>query len=493
MKRFFFTVVAALAFILIKIADAATLTSAIGVITPGNTTLPEETIFTPKGSLAKYVETCQTELGFDIIPQMDCRDINFRTPTNIPGFRASNDWVSHAQINSSVDVLFACRWVQNNSGESGTASGEMLIHNRHNGNTCFFKLKVKGTKNPDTNTDTGFLIFPDFAHGGTFFVQAPTTNPPPPTAFNADQFWEKPEAIVNDEREVCTRCHSAGPYIASPEIVGALAKYGLINDSHDVHGKMYKAVGSVFEKTFNSYIKLTMQNPKSSTALCANQCHLVGGNSTILDTSLSPTDAANNIIMPSINRVIDDITLHMPPSDPFSDYRWINRDIPADAGDYERMSDVKTEYPAFYCANPKYMQAHEVDNTWIMETNAFVDVIDTFNLHDGLVCLNADQPNGKCNSYETRYRCNGKWTSWQSNESPSGTGDNENRSRYVFPSACTAPYAIQARYYIGNEAHVVTGPPDRLFQYDKNGLVCRNKDQPEGESCHNYTVRFICP
>jgi Mucin-2 protein WxxW repeating region len=475
--------------------SANSLIPAKTALTPENL-LPIKTPFVSTSSFAEYVKTCREELAFDFIPQMDCRDINFRPRTNESGFQRSNDWVSHLQVNANVDVLFACRWVEKNTGFSGTASGEMLIHNRANGNTCFFKLKVEGVEpEPERDTSTGFLIFPK-ARNGSFHIQAPTTNPASPTAFNAEQFWEAPETIVDNDSDVCTRCHSAGPYIASPEIVSALAQYGLINDGHDVHGRNYKAVGIIFEKKFNSYINQTIQTPSSSTATCASLCHLVGGNSTKLNTTSSPTDATRNIIMPSINRIIDDIVKgHMPPNDPFSDYRWINRDTPADAGDYERLSAVKTEFNEIYesCKTPEYMQAHEVDNTLMMTTNDFVDVINTFNLHDGLICLNADQANGRCNSYETRYRCNGKWTSWQSHDSPGSTGDHEKRSSYSFPATCTAPYAIQARYYIGNEAHIVNGSPDRLYQFDKNGLVCRNKDQPSGESCHNYTVRFICP
>jgi Mucin-2 protein WxxW repeating region len=428
-----------------------------------------------------YIGTCKTELEFDNIPQFDCRDVNFILPGQpfptdglSPDFSQSNDFVAHNRINNSVDAVFACRWVDKTlrDGKSyiGAVSGEMIVHNRFSGKTCFFQLKEEDPNRDGRNT--GHVV---------------TTNPISPTDSRGHEFWENPSKI-----ETCTNCHIAGPYIASPSIVKALAKFGLINDGHDTFGVRYTAVGSLANK-FNPLIKKHKQPTSSFLNRCSEKCHAVGGNS----EDFTVGDFGNAIILPSIHLVIDESILkaHMPPNDRFSDYRWINRDSPADAGDYERLSAVETEFNEIYesCNTPEYMQAHEVDNTLMMQTNDFVDVIDTFNLHDGLICLNVDQTSGRCNSYETRYRCNGKWTSWQSNESPSGTGDNENRSRYKFPASCTSPYAIQARYYVGNTAHIVNGPPDRLYQFDKNALVCRNKDQPAGESCHNYTVRFICP
>ena len=435
-----------------------------------------------------YVATCKTELEFDSLPQFDCTDINFRPPTNEPNFENTNDFVAHRKVNDFVDSVFICRWVQEKLPSTNpaaevddiiAATGEMIVHNRANGNTCFFELK----------TANKTLII-----NGALASSVPmvaTTNPPSPTDTNAFQFWNPPGETV---KTACTVCHSAGPYIASPQIAEALAQYGLMNDGHDVQGERYKAVGSL-AATFNNYIAKTLD---PNLTQCSSACHVTAGKRTVFDSELfSARSITNAIIMPSLNHVIAEINARheMPPNHPFSPYRWINRDTPADAGDYERLSAVETEYNQIYktCKNPEYMQAHEVDNTLMMATNEFVDEIDTFNLHDGLVCLNADQADGRCTSYETRYRCNGKWTSWQSNEGVSGTGDNETRDRFKFPSWCKTPYAIQARYYTGDKAHVVNGPPDRLHQFNKNGLVCRNKDQPSGERCHDYTVRFICP
>jgi Mucin-2 protein WxxW repeating region len=468
-------------------ALSAGLQSASSVLTPGDIP-PIKVPADPVPSFTKYVNTCKSELEFDAIPQFPCIETLFRFTPGTGPFLNTRDFVAHRKINTFVDVVFACRWANPNpnSNVNVTAiSGEMIVHNRANGKTCFFQLQNVGTKK-DPKVDT--------------------TNPPSPSEPLAYLFWDKPEETAKTQ---CTGCHSAGPWIASSPIVEALATYGLINDGHDTFGDRYTAIGSIGPE-FNRIAKLNRQPTNSGLNTCANKCHAVGGVTpvgTTIGQSIIPDINTGFIAIPSINIVINELLgisnpnnlsklERMPPIDPHSHFRWINRDTPDNtaAGDYERLSAVQTEFSEIYetCKNPQYMQAHEVDNTLMMETDDFVDVIDTFNLHDGLICLNADQASGRCNSYETRYRCNGKWTSWQNNEGVSGTGDNETRARYKFPTSCTAPYAIQARYYIGNEAHVVNGPPDRLYQFDKNGLVCRNKDQPDGK-CHDYTVRFMCP
>jgi Mucin-2 protein WxxW repeating region len=464
-------------------ALAAGLQSASAVLTPSDIP-PIKVPVDPVPSFTKYVNTCKSELEFDAIPQFSCVDIGFRgAPREGGKFSNSNDFVAHRKINHFVDAVFACRWVASNPDIRPAISGELIVHNRSSGKTCFFQLQNVGTtKNPAVDT----------------------TNPPSPTGPLAYLFWDKPEETVKTK---CTGCHSAGPWIASAPIVAALASYGLINDGHDTFGTKYTAVGSIGPE-LNKIAQLNRQPSSSALNSCASQCHIVGGVTpagTNIGKSIVPDVNVGFIAIPSINIAIDELLgisnpnffkelERMPPTDPYSNFRWINRDTPADAGDYERLSAVETEYNEIYktCKNPQYMQAHEVDNTLMMETDDFVDTIDTFNLHDGLICLNADQTTGRCNSYETRYRCNGKWTTWQSHDSPGSTGDHEKRSSYSFPATCTAPYAIQARYYIGDEAHIVNGSPDRLYQFDKNGLVCRNKDQPDGK-CHDYTVRFMCP
>jgi hypothetical protein len=131
-----------------------------------------------------------------------------------------------------------------------------------------------------------------------------------------------------------------------------------------------------------------------------------------------------------------------------------------------------------------------VDDPEIFQTDDFPDVINRFNLQDGLVCLNSEQNGGTCHDYQVRYQCDGHWMAWQDNDDPGYSGDWETRNG--FKNLCASPTGIQARYKIGKVYHYANGPRDRLYQYDKNGLVCLNQDQSNGQ-CHDYSVRFICP
>ena len=441
----------------------------------------------PSISLAEtfsdYMNACRNQLGFSSIPRFSCKGENFRQPFSGEylglNFSESNDFVGHKRVNSSVDAVFACRWVDRNGINRQPVGGEMIVHNRKTGGTCFFELK-------DTMVDR-------------FYPQV-STFPISPTDSNADKVWDAP---VNTG--TCTRCHTAGPYIASPQIVGALAKFGLINDGHDTLNKDpenggYHAVGasgSEFAKRLNDEIG------KATQPSCASGCHVMGG-SPHIESLIGAGVVFGAVVMPSINHVIDDIltTGAMPPSNPYSDYRWLNRDNQSGSGDHERVSDFKEDrrkgirdYSAFYCDNPSLMQVRRVDSDNIFSSASF-KFIRTFNLQDGLVCHNSDFPEHhpyKCFDYQTRYRCGGEWTAWQDTDDPTGNADNEARSR--FKGLCANPTDIQARYRapVAGSPWVSPfyGPRDRLRKLDHNGLLCKNEDQDNGK-CHNYTVRFIC-
>jgi len=421
-------------------------------------------------TLKEYVSACKNQLGFDSIPKFSCKDIKFRSATNVPylglDFSQSDDFVAHRQINDSVDAVFACRWVAKNGAPDRAVSGEMIIHNRHNGGTCFFELK-------DRNEVAAY--------------PQKNINPVSPEASNASVDWSEPAQVVT-----CTGCHTAGAYVASPEIVGALAKFGLINDGHDVWGGFYSAAGSsgsALAARLNTEIQQHVTQP-----VCASACHVMRGDPAI-DSVVGAGLVFGAVVMPSINHIITEVSDKnaMPPNGVYSDYRWVNRDDPRYSGDYERLSDVKNEYPPFYCKTPSFMQARLIDDGTVYATNATNDVLNTFNVQEGLVCMNADQASGACNDYQTRYRCgDGSWGDWEQHDRPNASGDFERRSSYTSCGSKGEPTAIQAKYVSGGRMYVIDGPPDRLYQFDRYGLVCRNQDQPSGERCHNYAVRFIC-
>lgn len=434
-------------------------------------------------TLSDYVKACKEQLGFDSIPQFSCKSVNFRQPFSGTylglDFSESSDFVAHRKVNNSVDALFACRWVEQNGRTGRAVGGEMIVHNRRTGGTCFFELK-------DTFEDRSYPQV--------------SINPIPPTHSDAAKVWDSPSHTAT-----CTMCHTAGPYIASPQIVGALAKFGLINDGHDTFNKDikdggYHAVGSNgsdFAERLNDSI------PNATQVSCAGACHVVGG-APAVDSIIGAGLVFGAVVMPSINHVIEDIlvTAAMPPSNPYSDYRWLNRDDAGGTGDYERVSDFKSDagkgkanYSAFFCNNPSLMQVRRVDSDVIFTSSSY-QYLRTFNLQDGLACYNSDFPEHhpySCFDYQTRYKCGGDWTAWQSNDKPTGAADNEARSG--FKDLCSNPTDIQARYRapVSGAPWVSPfyGPRDRLRKVDHDGLLCKNEDQDNGK-CHNYTVRFIC-
>jgi len=404
-------------------------------------------------TFAEYVKACKADLGnLSSLPQFGCKADQFRSPSgpdNGLDFSQSLDFVAHRRINDSVDAVYACRWVGINGGADRAVSGEMIIHNRHNGATCFFEQNDLFETNayPQVNI-----------------------NPVSPTGTNASSVWHVGTG--------CTQCHAAGAYIASPEIVGALAKYGLINDGHEVWNGFYHPVGT------------STSAPVVTQPVCASACHTMGGTPKVPSREGAGL-IFGAVVMPSINHIIYEVTTqaHMPPTATYSDYRWVNRDDARFTGDFEDLADIQREYPQIACDNPTAVDAHVVDSIEIISTDV-PDKFDRFNLQDGLVCRNADQPRGRrCQNYQTRYMCNGKFTAFQDNDSPGSTGDWESRSS--FANLCANPTWIQARYDDGSKWVYLNGPADRL-QFDKSGLVCRNADQTNGQ-CSNYVVRFRCP
>ncbi|HEX2583913.1 MAG TPA: hypothetical protein VHL14_02185 [Steroidobacteraceae bacterium] len=397
-----------------------------------------------------------------------------------------------------MDLAFACRWVLTRSpGVTSAVSVELLIHNRDNGATCFF-----AAKDPNPVADDDPVI-------STTIVS--------PTASNASSYWMQPAELnakklrnfdgTNTHANLrCVGCHVAGPYIASPNIAPFLAKFGLLNDGHDTFAIKYHAVlppsPTIFGITWglSSFLvwnsTIQANNSTSGLATCAAGCHSIGLNSTT-ETLFGISEFS---IIPSLKDNIDSITPagYMPADKPSNkdggaNYRWVNMDIPdgpGDEGESETLADLKINYQRFYCSNPVSLSARRVDSGVVISTSDFPDTFNRFNLQDGLVCLNADQPSGRCQNYQTRYHCNGRWTAWQDNDDPGSSGDWE--LRRGFKGICASPDGIQAGYKVGNKLIFAPGPIDRLAEFDNKGLVCINADQNNGQ-CSNYVVRFECP
>ncbi|XP_062869588.1 cell migration-inducing and hyaluronan-binding protein-like [Trichomycterus rosablanca] len=85
-----------------------------------------------------------------------------------------------------------------------------------------------------------------------------------------------------------------------------------------------------------------------------------------------------------------------------------------------------------------------------------------------------------------------EWTDWFDRDDERGSGDWEKLSdlHKAFPERlCSNPLDIEAETVDGVPANMTGETFSRL---DRNfGLVCLNKDQPDG-ICYNYRVRFLC-
>lgn len=501
-------------------------------------------------TLQAYVQQCQNELHFSAneVPAVDCHD---GTLFAGGGVGPVNDFVGHRRINDAVDLVFACRWLNNTDPEPTyrditAASIELLIHNRQNGATCFFNAKDSyPTPIPDGDITLARRAVKTAIVSPTNFG---STHP------NANDYWLQPAELdakrvpaipisaatqTSDGKDSirCVGCHVAGPYIASRDIALQLRAFGLLNDGHDTIIDMtapnhYHAVGSsayntpnVGSSAFKAWDNIIYKNRideyvnGASPALntpdgkadpdCSGSCHSIGRNSKV--GTLVNSDVS---LIPSLFSNIDEAPGYFMAPDYDSDYRAVNMDTPVngDSAEYETLTGLGIQYPNYFCSNPVSLEASAVDNNEFSEDQ--IDGVDSggntvfstaemglipnklraFNTRDGLVCVNSDQSGGVCKDYQTAYYCNGNWTDFQ-NHTPTSTGDNESRSG--FSGLCARPTGIKARYNKGTAGSpdwvIFDGPNDRLAQFNTKGLICANADQGSGQTCSNYVVRFICP
>jgi len=499
--------------------------------------------------LQDYVQQCQNELHFNAsdVPALDCHNGTLFVGG---GVGPVNDFVGYQRITDSVDLVFACRWLNDQDplpefNNKTAASIELIIHNRQNGSTCFFNAKNSHYV-PDPNDN-----IPNGRRAVATAIVSPTnfSNTHP----NADDYWLKPSELNAKRVEAtaladttpapdlkdsirCVGCHVAGPYIASEVIGRKLVDFGLLNNGHDTIVDMtapnhYHAVGSnpynstydpnalkfenwdniIYHNLVDTYINgsspiVSIPDGKPDPD-CSGACHSIGRNSTV-----GQLNNAGIVLIPSLHFSIDNAGEFMAP-DYDSTYRSVNLDTPTngDGADYETLTGLGIQYPQFYCSNPVSLEAHAVKNGdssisgldsvggntvfSTTEMSLIPNKLRAFNLRDGLVCVNSDQTGGNsCKDYQTAYMCNGAWTDFQ-NHTPNTTGDNESRS--IFAGLCTNPTAIQARYNKGTSGSpdwvAFDGPNDRLAQFNNKGLICVNADQGAGQTCSNYVVRFICP
>ncbi|XP_039638416.1 cartilage intermediate layer protein 2-like isoform X2 [Perca fluviatilis] len=82
--------------------------------------------------------------------------------------------------------------------------------------------------------------------------------------------------------------------------------------------------------------------------------------------------------------------------------QWYNRDAPSGTGDWESLTNLRTENPGQICDSPMSIEAVTSDTlTQAVSTGqTFI-----YNQNEGLVCRNTDQESGLCLDYKVRFGC----------------------------------------------------------------------------------------
>ena len=454
-----------------------------------------------------YVGQCKTSLGFadsNIPATVDCYDgVLFEEHSPI------RDFVVYKKVTDQVDLTMACRWLGGSKTDRKTAvSLEMMLHNRVNGNTCVFQAKEP----------TQFAA-PSLAVG--------------PTSAGASNYWKAPSEI-NSGSTRCVGCHVSGPYISTPLIAPALAKYGLLNNGHDtlsnmtiddlkntnpnVHAK-YHFVGAAFA-TWDKERNTFLDSPESG---CSQGCHLIGTGVANTTGSFVIAPAGTVLANPFdyLHSRIEPAGV-MPPYAWDSHYRWMNLDTAGDGSEQENFDKaikatsllvpyiaLPVQFDGNFCPTgnvPQDMEVHavgvDVENSFSYSSlNNLAEKFRSFNLKDGLVCLNSDQDPGlTCRDFDVSYLCpSGNWTNtfWNHTVNSNGGDDHEERSfsNNQIVAACGGkqPVGIRARYFLatrgGLSPQIVIGPNDRLARMSQYGITCNNSEQPDGQ-CSNYVVRY---
>ena len=465
-------------------------------------------------TLSQYVSACRTQLGIPSTTTWnptDCYDGDLFAE----GGEVS-DYIGHRRVTDQVDYAFICRWLKGDKvARQKAISVEATLHNRQNGQTCFFSALDSLPPNAESKVSPMVVS---------------------PLASNATSYWTTPADVNQNLR--CINCHVSGVYIATPRIAPFLSKYGLMNNGHDTLSEVTADELSLPNPTANEKYRAVVTPPASTSAFatwntekhaslasfgCSDGCHLVGADSP-QQLDIKATRRGPETVLPgfeSIMFMIDNVGA-MAPRQWDSHYRWINLDTSGDGVEKENFADamnathlavpnlaLPANFDGSSCPTgsvPNDMEVHavgvNVENSFSFRGMSNIgETFRTFNLKDGLVCLNSDQdPNVTCRDFDVGYLCpNGSWTNtfWNHTVNSNGGDDHEERSfsNNAIVAACGGrqPVGIRARYFIatrgGQSPQIVIGPNDRLARMSQYGLTCNNSEQPDGQ-CSNYVARF---
>lgn len=172
---------------------------------------------------------------------------------------------------------------------------------------------------------------------------------------------------------------------------------------------------------------------------------------------------------------------------------WVNGDTPNATGDYETVASLRTKFPDVTCDEPLKLFAKEKNSPYVFVAQRADDVLAKFSASEGLVCQNADQPDGSCADFSVRYLCGppseggpAHWTPRVSRDTPVGGGGDDEATPANPVCEPGRALGIEA---LADQQEARLGPPRRLQTFNhRKGLRCVNS---EG-ACQDYRVRMQC-
>ncbi|XP_055515432.1 uncharacterized protein LOC129711657 [Leucoraja erinacea] len=173
---------------------------------------------------------------------------------------------------------------------------------------------------------------------------------------------------------------------------------------------------------------------------------------------------------------------------------WFDRDNPSGFGDYELLTNLRSENPGQICMDPI---ACEVETTSGIPASQTGENIASCNASTGFFCVNSNQRDGACQDYRIRFTCPESFcnckTQWFDRDDPTGHGDYEviTNLRNENPGViCPNPIACEVETLSGIPA---SSSGDIVSNCNViSGFICVNAEQTDGR-CEDYRIRFICP
>ncbi|XP_027020501.1 cartilage intermediate layer protein 1 [Tachysurus fulvidraco] len=87
--------------------------------------------------------------------------------------------------------------------------------------------------------------------------------------------------------------------------------------------------------------------------------------------------------------------------------QWFDRDNPSGKGDYETLSNLRSEYPRKICTRPLSIQAATLTG---VTAESIGQVFQAYDTVTGFACVNSNQRNEECClDYKVRFGCPCPW------------------------------------------------------------------------------------